>query len=55
MEGYNLYQMMIFIFNTKGHLRMLYLYLIGYGLPLLITIPATIYMQLKTELNNEYL
>ncbi|XP_075677629.1 adhesion G protein-coupled receptor L3-like [Dermatophagoides pteronyssinus] len=54
MEGYNLYQMMIFIFNTKGHLRMLYLYLIGYGLPLLITIPATIYMQLKTELNNEY-
>ncbi|KAH7641083.1 hypothetical protein DERF_000818 [Dermatophagoides farinae] len=54
MEGYNLYQMMIFIFNTKGHLRMLYLYLIGYGAPLLITVPASIYMHFKTELSNEY-
>lgn len=55
IEGYNLYQMMVLIFDSKGRLPMRYLYIIGYGTPLIITIPGSIYMYFKTELTNDFL
>ncbi|KAF7488580.1 Adhesion G protein-coupled receptor L3 [Sarcoptes scabiei] len=55
VEGYNLYQMMILIFNTKGRLRMIYLYLIGYGCPLIITIIGIVSIESESkQLTNEY-
>ena len=36
MKVYHLYQMIILVFSNKGHLRMVYVYLIGYGIPLVI-------------------
>ncbi|KAI2801454.1 hypothetical protein BLOT_011006 [Blomia tropicalis] len=54
MEGYQLYQMVILVFNNIGHLRLIYMYLIGYGAPLIITVIATIIIQLQDGLTNEY-
>ncbi|XP_054153265.1 adhesion G protein-coupled receptor E3-like [Oppia nitens] len=38
MEGYHLYQMIVLVFSNIGHLRLIYLYAIGYGSPLVITL-----------------
>ncbi|CAG2108057.1 unnamed protein product [Medioppia subpectinata] len=40
MEGYHLYQMIILVFSNVGHLRLIYLYIIGYGVPVVITLSA---------------
>ena len=40
MEGYHLYQMIVLVFSNVGHLRLIYLYAIGYGAPLLIAFSA---------------
>lgn len=55
MEGYQLYQMVILVFNNIGHLRMLYMYLIGYGVPLIMTAIAAVLIHLNNGLTNEYL
>ncbi|KAH9394215.1 hypothetical protein TYRP_004264, partial [Tyrophagus putrescentiae] len=54
MEGYQLYQMVILVFNNIGHLRMLYMYLIGYGVPLIMTAIAAVLIHLNNGLTNEY-
>lgn len=54
MEGYHLYQMIILVFSNIGHLRMLYLYLIGYGAPLIIAVAGSIWIGVKNGLTNEY-
>ena len=55
MEGYQLYQMVILVFNNIGHLRMSYMYLIGYGVPAIMTAIAAVPIHLKGELTNDYL
>ena len=40
MEGYHLYQMIVLVFSSVGHLRLTYLYAIGYGTPLIVTLSS---------------
>ena len=40
MEGYHLYQMIVLVFSNVGHLKLVYLYIIGYGAPFLIAMSA---------------
>ena len=55
MEGYHLYQMIILVFSNIGHLKLVFLYLIGYGVPLLIAFGGGLSIGLASELTNDYL
>jgi hypothetical protein len=53
MEGYHLYQMIVLVFSNVGHLRLIYLYIIGYGAPLVITISALLAIGFDQIIENE--
>ena len=56
MEGYHLYQMIVLVFSNIGYLRLIYLYAIGYGAPLVITTIALLSIGLnKLKETDSYL
>jgi hypothetical protein len=55
MEGYHLYQMIVLVFSNIGHLRLIWLYAIGYGAPLIVFISALLGIGFDGGLHGDYL
>jgi len=55
MEGYHLYQMIVLVFSNIGHLRLIWLYAIGYGAPLVVFAGALLGIGFNGGLKGEYL